>query len=274
MSIVIINGERLNYQVHHGAPRPSGPPLVFVHGAGGNLMHWPTQLRRLPEHTIYTLDLPGHGKSVRARSACPVPDRHRETGPSGRSEVGAYTEVVRDFAEALGLSPFVLGGHSMGGAIAQEFALRYTNRLAGLVLIGTGARLRVAPQFLDGVLKDPQGTAELLATWAHGEHVDPNLRRIYIRRLREVNPQVIHGDFVACDAFDRMADVARIALPTLVICGDADRMTPVKYSRFLAEQIKRAQLVVVPEAGHMVMLERPEAVIEAIGRFLASLVAL
>jgi pimeloyl-ACP methyl ester carboxylesterase len=182
--------------------------------------------------------------------------------------------VVRDFAEALGLSPFVLGGHSMGGAIAQEFALRYTNRLAGLVLIGTGARLRVAPQFLDGVLKDPQGTAELLATWTHGEHVDPNLRRTYIRRLREVDPQVIHGDFVACDAFDRMADVARIALPTLVICGDADRMTPVKYSRFLAEQIKRAQLVVVPEAGHMVMLERPEAVIEAIGRFLASLVAL
>ncbi len=284
MSTIIVNGEKLNYQVHHGAARPAGPPLVLVHGAGGDLMHWPTQLRRLPGHVVYALDLPGHGKSVGARSETgpsgmtgtvgdrPEQSRARsETSPSGRSDIGAYAEVVRGFADALELPAFVLGGHSMGGAIAQELALRYASRLAGLALVGTGARLRVAPQLLEGVLTDLPATAELMATWAHGEHVDPNMHRLYVRRLRELDPQVTHDDFAACNAFDRIADVNRITLPTLILCGAADRMTPVKYSQFLAGQIAGAQLVVVPDAGHMVMLEQPAAVAEAVARFLVGL---
>ena len=255
MPTVTVSGETLHYQIHHGGTRPDGPPLVLVHGAGGNLMHWPGALRRLPGRTVYALDLPGHGKS----------------GGAGRAEIGAYADVVRGFAEALGLVPFVLAGHSMGGAIALEFALRYPARLAGLILVGTGAKLRVAPEILTGILADFAGTAELMAQWAHGEHVEPNLLRLYIRRLREVSPRVIYDDFTACDAFDRRADVNRIALPTLILCGEADRMTPVKFSQFLHEQITGSQLVIVPGAGHMVMLEQPAAVAEAVARFLPSL---
>jgi pimeloyl-ACP methyl ester carboxylesterase len=239
MPFVNIAGEKLHYHYHRGALQPKAPPLVLVHGAGGNLMHWPGELRRLPDHEVYALDLPGHGRS----------------GGPGQAEIGAYTEVVREFADVLKLPAFVLGGHSMGGAIALEFALRYGGRLAGLILVGTGARLRVAPEILTGIRNDIEGTTALLAEWAHGEHVDPNLQRIYLRRLREVDPQVLAGDFLACDAFDRRADVAAIAVPALVVCGDADRMTPVKYSQFLAEHISGAQLMIVPGAGHMAMLE-------------------
>jgi|WetSurMetagenome_2_1015567.scaffolds.fasta_scaffold20667_1 pimeloyl-ACP methyl ester carboxylesterase len=255
MPTVTVNGEMLHYQIHHGAARADGPPLVLVHGAGGNLMHWPGDLRRLPGHTAYALDLPGHGKS----------------GGAGRAEICAYADVVRGFAEALELVPFVLAGHSMGGAIALEFALRTPARLAGLIFVGTGAKLRVAPEILTGILADFAGTAELLAQWAHGEHVDPNLLRLYVRRLREVSPRVIYDDFAACDAFDRRADVSRITLPTLILCGDADRMTPVKFSHFLHERIAGSQLVVVPGAGHMVMLEQPAAAAEAVAYFLTSL---
>ena len=255
MPTVTVNGEGLHYQLHHGAPRPDGPPLVLVHGAGGNLMHWPGALRRLSGHTVYALDLPGHGKS----------------GGAGRAEIGAYADVVRGFAETLGLTSFVLIGHSMGGAIAQEFALHCPTRLAGLILVGTGAKLRVAPQVLTGILDDFAGTTALLAQWTHGEHVDPNLLRLYTRRLREVNPQVIHDDFTACDAFDRRADVSLITTPTLILCGDADRMTPVKFSRSLHEQIAGSQLIVVPGAGHMVMLEQPAAVAESVAAFLSNL---
>ncbi len=251
MHNVFINGEKLNYQLHHGTPGPSGPPLVLVHGAGGNLMHWPGELRRLPGQTVYALDLPGHGKSDGA----------------GRTEISAYAEVVREFAEVLALPAFVLAGHSMGGAIAIECALRYPGRLAGLILVGAGAKLRVAPQILTGILDDFQGTTALLAQWTHGEHVNPNLLRLYTRRLREVSPQVIHDDFVACDAFDRRADVGRITTPVLILCGDADRMTPVKYSQFLHEQIAGSQLTVIPGAGHMVMLEQPAAVAQAMAAF-------
>jgi len=255
MPTIIVTGEKLHYQFRHEIRQADGPPLVLVHGAGGNLMHWSGELRRLPGRTVYALDLPGHGKS----------------GGAGRAEIGAYAEAVRDFAEALDLPAFVLAGHSMGGAIALEFALRYPARLAGLILVGTGAKLRVAPEILTGIRDDFQGTTELLAQRAHGEHVDPNLLRLYTRRLREVNPQVIHDDFAACDAFDRRADMSRISTPTLILCGATDRMTPVKFSQYLHEQIAGSQLVVVPNAGHMVMLEQPAAVAEAVARLLTSL---
>ena len=262
MSTITIAGEELHYQLHHGAPRAGGAPLVLLHGAGGNLMHWPGELRRLPGHTVCALDLPGHGKSVPTVS-----------GAAERVDIGAYAEVVRTFAEALGLAPFVLAGHSMGGAIAIEFALRYPARLAGLILVGTGAKLRVAPQILTGILDDFPGTTQILAHWTHGEHVDPNLLRLYIRRLREVKPQVIHDDFAACDAFDRCGEVGRIALPTLILCGDADRMTPVKYSQYLHMQIAGSQLVIVPGAGHMVMLEQPAAAAGSVAAFLSNFVS-
>ena len=255
MPTIIVTGEKLHYQFRHETRQADGPPLMLVHGAGGNLMHWPGELRRLPGRTVYALDLPGHGKS----------------GGAGRAEIGAYADGVRGFAEALGLVPFVLAGHSMGGAIALEFALRYPARLAGLILVGTGAKLRVAPEILVGIQDDFQGTTELLAQWAHSEHVDPNLLRLYTRRLREVDPQTLRADFLACDAFDRRVDVSRISLPTLILCGDADRMTPVKYSQSLHEQIAGSQLIVVPRAGHMVMLEQPAAVAEAVAYFLTSL---
>ena len=257
MPFVILNGEKLHYQHHRGALNAKAPPLVLVHGAGGNLMHWPGELRRLPDHEVYALDLPGHGRS----------------GGPGRTEIGAYAEVVREFADALKLPAFVLGGHSMGGAIALEFALRYGGRLAGLILVGTGARLRVAPEILAGIQNDFEGTTALLAAWAHGDHVDPNLQRIYLRRLREVDPQVLAADFLACDAFDRRADVAAIATPALILCGDADRMTPVKYSQFLAAEMPDARLIILPGAGHMAMLEptsRP-IVVDAIKRFVETL---
>jgi pimeloyl-ACP methyl ester carboxylesterase len=255
MPTIVIDGEKLHYQLHHAARRADRPPLVLVHGAGGHLMHWPGELRRLPGRTVYALDLPGHGKS----------------GGAGRSEIGAYAEVVRGFADAIGLAPFVVAGHSMGGAITLEFALRYPARLVGLILVGTGARLRVAPEILAGILDDFAGTTELLAQRVHGEHVDPHLLRLYTRRLRETNPPVLHGDFLACDAFDRRADVSRITAPTLILCGEADRMTPVKFSQFLHEQIAGSQLVVVSGAGHMVMLEQPAAMAENVAAFLSNL---
>ena len=102
----------------------------------------------------------------------------------------------------------------MGGAIAQEFALRYPGRLAGLVLVGTGAKLRVAPQVLAGILSDFPGTTALLAQWTHGEHVDPNLLRLYTRRLREVAPQVIHDDFAAATRSTAAATL-RVSQPPL-----------------------------------------------------------
>jgi pimeloyl-ACP methyl ester carboxylesterase len=254
MSSLVVAGEKLTYTHHPGAAHAAAPPLLLIHGAGGNALHWPGALRRLADRTVYALDLPGHGHS---------------TGQPRRT-IGAYAEVVRDFMDALGLTRGVLAGHSMGGAIALEFALRYPGRLAGLILAATGACLPIAPELLQSLRDDLPAALAWLAERAHGAQADPNLDRIYRRRLRETAPAVLEADFLAGAAFDRRADVAAIRLPTLVIGGAADRMTPVALSQFLAAQIPGAELLIAPAAGHMVILEPAglPMIVNAVLRFL------
>lgn len=274
MPKIILDREELNYQLHPSTAQAvrAWPPLILLHGAGGNLMHWPGELRRLPNRTVYALDLPGHGHS----------------GGEGRQDIAAYADAVRRFCEALELSGTVLVGHSMGGAIALELALLHPNHLAGLILVASGARLRVEPRILSGLRDDFLGTTELLAGWAVGAHAEVNAprsrdggrpaaarglgtTRLYLQRLRETDPQVFYDDLLACDKFNRLVDVGRITVPTLVIAGDADQMTPVKYSHYLAEQIAGAQVIIVPGAGHMVMLEYPDLLANAVEQFLRRL---
>jgi pimeloyl-ACP methyl ester carboxylesterase len=228
------------------------------------MMHWPGELRRLPGRLVVALDLPGHGRSAGTNS--PSFDRTC----TGQDIVG-YARVVGRFAQELGLDTFALAGHSMGGAVAQEFALRYPQRLAGMILVATGAKLPVAPDLLRTIQEDFRGAAEAMTAWSQGKRSDPSTMRIYLQRLCEVDPQLLYSDYAACNAWDRTADVGNITVPTLVICGDADRMTPLRYSLDLAQQIATARLVVVPGAGHMVMLEQPAVVTEAVVHFLDGL---
>ena len=82
---------------------------------------------------------------------------------------------------------------------------------------------------------------------------------------------VIEGDLRACDGFDLMEQVQKITAPTLVICGTDDLMTPPKYAEYLHQKFKESQLALIPGAGHMVMLEKPDEVNQAIEVFLEPL---
>jgi pimeloyl-ACP methyl ester carboxylesterase len=264
MSTLVIDGCPIHYRLHGTTPPCGGPPLVLVHGAGGNLMHWPGELRRLPGRLVVALDLPGHGRSDG------LDPQHFDLAHPEKG-IAAYAQLVGRFAAELGLGKFVLAGHSMGGAVAQELALAYPEMLIGLVLVATGSRLFVAPELLSAIEDDYEGAAATLANWSQGERSDPNTLRIYLQRLREADPQVLYADYAACSAWDRAADLGRITVPTLVICGDADRMTPLQTSIDLQDRIKSAQLVIVTDAGHMVMLEQPARVVGAVQQFLAAL---
>jgi pimeloyl-ACP methyl ester carboxylesterase len=229
-------------------------PLLFIHGAGGNRYFWPPQLRRLAGYPVYALDLPGHGQSP---------------GPAEGSIKG-YLDRIRDGMSAVGLKPALWVGHSMGGAIALTAALTNPADVAGLVLIGTGARLRVSPQLLAMIADEIQWerALDLITEWSFSNRADRRLVELARQRMADVNRKVLGADFSACDAFDVMVDLDKIQVPTLVICGREDRMTPMKYSRFLAEAIGGAELRLVDGAGHMVMLEQPAAVAAAITEFL------
>lgn len=228
---------------------------MLLHAAGGSRLEWPGELRRLPNASVYALDLPGHGRS----------------DPPGRDSIEAYAAVVLTFIEQMGLRDVVLLGRSMGGAIAQLIGLQRPPAVSGLVLVATGARLRVMDAILEGILDDFQTTAEMIVDNVWAEEAPSAMIEASRQHLLETDPAVAHGDYVACNRFDVMDRLGEIRLPTLVINGTADRMTPLKYGRFLADQIPDAQLLIVEDAGHMVTLEKPEAVAAAVRRFLDEL---
>ncbi len=255
MAYVDINGERIAYTRKAAAKNEERLTLLLVHGAGGSQLHWPTQLRYDTNLDVIAVDLPGHGRS----------------SGQGRQSIAAYTNFIISFAGAIGLAPFILAGHSMGGAIAQETALRAPERLRGLILVDTGASLPVNPALLQGLQEDYETTIRRVARWSYRRDIAPEELETYIQGMLNVPAQTVYDDFAACDRWSRLEDVARIRLPTLVLCGQEDRMTPVKYSQYLATQIPAAWLKIIPGGGHMVALEQPQKVVSAVLDFVSSL---
>ena len=226
--------------------------LVFLHGAGGSSLSFYYQMRHF--RNSKAIDLPGHPQGT----ACP--------------SIEGYLEWVRGFNTARRYKDVVLCGHSMGGAITQLYALRYPDELRGIILIGTGARLRVHPDYLNRC----ESPGEDNSSWIEGQKdtfkkVDSDIYEVLVRRASEVGPQVELNDLRACDQFDIMDEVKDISLPTQVICGSEDIMTPVKYSDYLAQNIKEAREEVISGGSHYVQLEKYQAVNEQIERFLATL---
>ena len=246
-----------NEQLFYAESRPATTRLtmVLVHGAGESHLVWPASLRCMDSVTVHALDLPGHGRS----------------GGHGRAFIGDYAQVVLGFLDALSADRAVIAGHSMGGAIAQQCALSYPARVAGLVLVATGARLRVAPAILNNILSDYAATLALVTRYAWGPGAPDELVRLGCAQLAEVSPEITANDYAACNAFDVIERLGQIAAPTLVIGGTADQMTPPKYAKFLAEKIPGARLAMIEGAGHMVMLEQPEQVARHVEQFLAAI---
>ncbi len=221
--------------------KKAGTPVVMVHGAGGSSATWSMQLRGAHRLHLLALDLNGHGKT---------PDRH----PTDVRE--SYLEDISSVVRRADRP--VLVGHSMGGALAQLYALQHPEDIRGLVLVGTGARLRVAKAIFDMLDTDFESYVRAAATFMFAKGASQNTVEASLAEIRKCPVPIVRRDFVLCDEFDIMDWVNEISLPTLIIVGEEDVMTPVKYSKYLNDKISGSVLRVIPGAGHCVMLERPE----------------
>jgi pimeloyl-ACP methyl ester carboxylesterase len=244
----------LYYQV---SKRQASNSLVLLHGSGGSHLSWPPDMRRLAGYNVYALDLPGHGKSA----------------GSGQQSIVAYVDAVREWMQSIPLHRAIFVGHSMGGAVAQKLALDTPEHTLGLGLFGCAARLAVNPQLLAaaGSAEKFDQAIQAIVAWSISRNADQRLKELVIKRMADIRPSVLHGDLLACNGFDISERVSEIQCPTLVVCGAEDRMTPVRNSQFLADHIPVARLEIVPGAGHMVMLENPEAVSHVLVKFLDAL---
>ncbi len=225
--------------------------IVFVHGAGGSAATWFMQLRGLSlAFRVHAIELNGHGRS---------PNRGIEDTRS------AYLEDIHSVVAEMDQP--ILGGHSMGGALTQLYALEHPDSLSGIILIGTGARLRVSPAIFDLLENDFDGYVQALGEFMFDKNADPRMVEASMAEAKQCKPEIIGRDFKMCDEFDIMDAVGQISLPCLIIAGESDLMTPVKYSQYLSGQISSSRLAVIPDAGHAVMLEKPREVNDEIRRW-------
>jgi pimeloyl-ACP methyl ester carboxylesterase len=254
MPFVSIDGIQISYW-NGGEDFFKGKEVVlFIHGAGGEEFIWSYQKGFFEKRfNPIIIELPGHGKSE----------------GEGEQAIGKYAEHVHDFLKAMGLLKVSLIGHSMGGAIVQILALTHPEVIHKIVLVGTGARLRVLPAILNGIKDHFEETVRKIARFAFSRKASADLIEKSISNLMRCRPEVLYNDFLACDRFDLTKEVEEINLPTLILCGEEDEMTPVKYSQFLHDHIKGSKMEILPNAGHMVMMESPLVFNEKVKEFIA-----
>lgn len=228
--------------------------LVFVHGSGGcgELWHYQTQAFLQSE----AVTLPGH--------------------PQGQPQlsVTGYAEWLHRYAQERGYKDLVLCGHSLGGGVVLQYALSYPQDVSGLILVGTGARLRVHPQYIAELVAATRDSS----AWAKDMEqryrlVEPAFRQAVIRKRIEIGPAVQMVDLLCCHHFDVIDHISQIKVPTLIICGTNDEMTPPKYSQFLHDHIAGSKMVLVDGGTHYAFMEKPQQANSAIAQFLGGITA-
>jgi pimeloyl-ACP methyl ester carboxylesterase len=258
MGFTVIDRRRIGYLTADRPSRRVGQRVLYIHGTGCNARVWQPHMAAIVDaHTPVAIDLPGHGRSA----------------GRGFRGIADYTYFAVELARALRWDRFVVVGHSMGGAVALLTALHHADLLAGLVLVDTGARLRVNPALLRGAREAiASGRAPAMErAWAFAKATPQSVIDALQALTADTDPRVTYGDWIADDTFDVMSRVAEIRVPTLAVCGAQDRLTPVKYHRFLAAQIPGCRVEIIEDAGHWVFWEQPDAFTRTVRGFLDAL---
>jgi len=247
---------------------PALPSAVFIHGAQNDHSVWILQTRYFAHHgfNVLAVDLPGHG-----RSAAPA-----------LASVEAMADWLLAVLDAAGVARALLIGHSMGALIALEAAFKAPARVSGLALLGATDPMKVSDALLETSLHDEMRAIDMVNIWSHssiaqkpsspapGFYTMGGARRL-MQRISQINPaQLFHTDFAACNAYaNGLAAAEAVRCPVLFIFGNADMMTPPKSTKLLTAAIAHASTVRV-EAGHAMMAEQPDAVLDALYGFATS----
>jgi len=223
--------------------------LIFVHGSGAYGDIWRYQTDYFPDSDAVNLPGHPHGQTLNSVEKC--------------------AGWLRKYIEGRGHKDVVLAGHSLGGAIALMYALRYPRELKGIIIIDSGARLRVHARFLapceEAIKGNPREWYQLVEEIYRLTPED--YKKEVVEKQKAIGPAVMLNDFLCCDKFDFMDKVQEIKLPALIICGELDAMTPVKYANYLGAKLANSSVVIIPQATHLALAEKPEAVNKAIEDF-------
>ncbi len=227
--------------------------MVFIHGSGATSAVWYYQKQHFKDAD--TPDLPGH--------------------PDGRlcSSIEEYSNWLHGYIQEKNYKDVILAGHSLGGAITLQYALTYPEDLKAIILIGTGARLRVLPLIIETIrskLNNPRRWMDDFVKPIYTS-IDRDLWDKLEPVLLRVGPEPQLNDFLCCDKFDIMDKINSIELPALAIVGDKDNMTPPKYSKYMTDNMPCCRMELIKGGTHLAFMENPQQVNEAIEKFIKEL---
>ena len=290
MPRVSIRNGKMSYGFNGVPGDVNSPKIVLIHGAGGQEIDWPmawrtsknsfistglTQGNRgairlfsagLDDYSIYTVDLPGHGKSE---------------GKS-KSSISEYSIDIVDFLDAMELENVCLVGHSMGAAIALNVSLSQHWRVCSMVAIGGASKMIVNDAILEGLQNTFEATVDSIVKYSWhkktGAVADSQQMAAFFRekakqRILDAGSETVYSDFLACSRFDLSERVGEIAIPVLVIASDCDRMVPLNVSWEMAESLKDSYFVPLENCGHFQHIEQTGKVAAALVNFLSKLTA-
>ncbi|HUZ74664.1 MAG TPA: alpha/beta fold hydrolase [Stellaceae bacterium] len=243
--------------------------LVLVHGVGSLAASWGPQFVSLPQHGLRVIawDAPGYGGSDKLPDAAPRPDD--------------YAAALGDFVAALGLKRFVLLGHSMGALIAASYCRRDAGaHVEKLILAspssgyGTASedvrRQRLESRLADMAALGPAGLAEKRAGTVLSPQAPQRALMLVRAVMREMRPDGYAQAVGMLGRADTFADAPGIAMPTLVVSGTGDGVTPEAGCRRVAEAIAGARYEPIPGAGHACYIEAPGPFDAAVLRFIGA----
>jgi pimeloyl-ACP methyl ester carboxylesterase len=238
---------------------PALPAVVFLHGAGMDHSVFALLARSFAHHGFGVLapDFPGHGR----------------TGGAPLASIGALADWTAALIEAARVPRARVIGHSMGSLVALEIAARHPAKITALGLIATAAPMRVSDDLLNAAKTNDRAAIDMISLWGQGYHATlggSQLPGLWMlgggeRLLERAGPGVIFADLSACNAYrDALASAGKVSVPAIVIQGSRDLMTPAKGGKAIAAAIPGCRLVMIEGAGHMLMSERPDAVLAAL----------
>jgi pimeloyl-ACP methyl ester carboxylesterase len=241
---------------------PALPLVVFLHGAALDHTVWALLARWFAHRGAAVLapDLPGHGRSAGEPLA----------------SIAAMADWTAALIETSKAGPAGVIGHSMGSLVALETAARYPKRVTAIGLIGAAAAMPVAPDLLDAAEADDHAAIDMVSIWGYGFRAGlggslaPGLWMLggAQRLLERAHPGVLFKDLSACNDYrDGLTSAAKVTVPATLVLGERDMMTPARAGRELAAALPNARVVTLKGAGHMLISERPDEVLDAVRGF-------
>lgn len=246
------------YSLHEGG-KTEQKPVILIHGAGSSHLFWPAEIRRLTDHTVIALDLPGHGHSDGV----------------GFQSVSDYSGAITEFLAAMGIFKAAFVGHSLGAAIALQLALDFPQHVIGIGVVSGGANFNLPPElitYLSGQATAAAGQ-QMVEDRLACAFTPQSVAKTGVKSMLTSRPSVLYGDWLACSRFDLQDQVNKINTPAYIACGREDRLTTQSQAHYLSTTLPIARLEVIHNAGHLLPMEQPILLAAGLKQFIDDLLA-